>query len=920
MSLSIVPKKRVWLGRISLTGVYFALCAAFLLWALDETQFPRSVDNLFYDVCLRTVSRSVDVPAHVLLIDGPFTDKQSSERQIESDRLLVESVAKLSRLDARAIGISFPVSSELAEEIRAIHRQVVFVSSSDHELGDTTYPLASGAILRPMNGVYRDHYVQLGIHKPRSLEAAMAALMVIDTSHLPRQFYRIFFRGGAHSLPHTTTETLQNDHLTADLVAGKAVLIGLRATTNDARWSVPTTNGKVGMTPLEIRGHALNTLLVDRSIQRFPRWFTLLISMAAAFLGQCVFRRVNVRMAAATFVAMIAAVLGCAWLLLAWLHLWIPCVPLAAILTFCFAVAAEMRLVAAGTALRLLRIRREKKSVSNQPHDALSVEEDPWTDLVDLTFQMFYLRRLIILELPVGRDHLVPVKFVSCGPEDIQERRRDYRRSPYTDSLRNGPARPNKSRPFFVKDDPQDVEFLVPLTFGGKGVGFLAVSLYESVLEESPEFNKELDRLAKEIALLIAQHRSRRQQRLSMRGIAGKLLQRVPEDELFEEIEDANHLKMRRDALLDDVFQSSEIASAIYDAFGQLVTMNKAMFRALQNKGALPAQLTALESMAFLTHHETTECRNKIRRAIIDGRQQAILIESEGDASTKVLHVRPVSSAGVTSAVDPFEVQGIHYELVDTSILHQIQGVKKRLADNVFGKLEMELMQLKRSIAELNAEEMSSDRFHSLRHKMAQELSSSISNVAAYKSYLGKKASNDADEFMPVDACGVLRNAVRTVKPTAASREIDIAVDLPSGEYDVLANPHLLRVAFELTLKWLTQKARDESEIKIECDDAVTQLVIRYQNQAAGTSTERLQECLAGESTDADEFRQLRELQAWFARWDSRLSIHSNADDGLVVEMFLKRHQWSEHGDSGNGKLTKPHEEADTGHDEGIGR
>jgi len=101
----------------------------------------------------------------------------------------------------------------------------------------------------------------------------------------------------------------------------------------------------------------------------------------------------------------------------------------------------------------------------------LAEATDPWPEVQRFLTLHLNLSRSILLELPSSNHHVREVVSHGCSIDDIDERRRDVRRSPYAEAVSN--RQPTElSRPFLKPELATGVDFLTPLRFGPELVGF----------------------------------------------------------------------------------------------------------------------------------------------------------------------------------------------------------------------------------------------------------------------------------------------------------------------------------------------------------------------------------------------------------------------------------------------------------------
>ena len=293
-------------------------------------------------------------------------------------------------------------------------------------------------LVGPGRGIHRWH---TGIYPDDSddrgkisLEAAVAAMasrhQVGRLSARPREIpfgaFRVRFRGGPSCIPHVTDSDVLRNSLVPELISNRSVLIGWAPAENAIRMATPTS-WNVGLTPLEYRGHALETLLANDSIRTPNGLIRLCLPILLALFGYSMGRTFRLRWTITIAVVAVVTFGGASWILLLWQHLWIPSAPLAASFFAATTVAAFIRVK-----LQQVELRRSRTSQLASDLAIRLQSKCSWQDVTNLISHFVEWDRMVLMELPSGMDHLRVVWADKCNKHDIAEKRRDIMRSPYS--------------------------------------------------------------------------------------------------------------------------------------------------------------------------------------------------------------------------------------------------------------------------------------------------------------------------------------------------------------------------------------------------------------------------------------------------------------------------------------------------------
>ena len=122
------------------------------------------------------------------------------------------------------------------------------------------------------------------------------------------------------------------------------------------------------------------------------------------------------------------------------------------------------------------------------PPDFYELDEH-WAQVISFIDQTLNLNRVIFLEKVKGDHRVREVQALRCSLQDIDERRRDYERVPYSDAIaEGGPVRLERRLFFKGPGDGSAEQYLVPLVFGGEVQGFWAFDVDPAVVRSSLRF------------------------------------------------------------------------------------------------------------------------------------------------------------------------------------------------------------------------------------------------------------------------------------------------------------------------------------------------------------------------------------------------------------------------------------------------
>ncbi len=866
-------------------GAFVVIGIALSVACCDWIGLTSVVDGPLYDLSLRLKSTSPTDTTSVLLV---YANRETLESHADRTN---ELLARLTELHARAIGVVVPLADEVIHNLEA-HDNVVFAGDAT-QTNENTPGRGSVELQFDQTGVYRNHYVTRDFSDAgeMSLEAVLARRVLLRSECTIEGQFGIHFRGPPNSLPHIDEETVLRGDLIPELVSGRVVLIGYKQGKNSIGVTTPTTSASQQMSRLELHGHILHTLLGNRAILRLGVIGRLTLIVIVTCVVLLAYRKSSNRLTVTITIGTVLATLVCGWAVMHWFSLWLPLTSLIVIQGWCCLYVVERRLRFLSVATHQLALQDTVRQQSLQQR-VLSAH-DPWSEIAELTDQLFHSSRMAFLELPAGEIYLKIVKMLHCDENDIFERRRDSRRMPFSGAAEGARPFSLNVRPFLKQATHADEsQMLIPLMFGGELLGFIVVALDSAELSAQHDFEDRIHQLSQEIAALLAEcrglHREEQREQSWLRQIST-----IPEERSVVDLVRAEQLSQRRLAQLENAFESTDSAAAIYDAFGRMVTVNSRMLQLLQSQRVVASETNSIELLVTLTGRDLNECRRLLRQTVIERREQSLIITA-GDQrdGESVLHMCPIHAASENQNQSDLQVRGIYFELIQGSAFSEIHHWKDRVSHQICNTVNKQLDQLYLTTKELGREGEESAEIQRLVSLIKDDVYDLKSTISQSQSFLDQGMSDDAKMTLPADSLKILEGVLKRVEHESDHRGIVLDKEFPIEMSDALANPILLQRVFQTIVDVLLVNAYDNSKIRIEAEDEFVQVTYRFQNEGYGTATQHLRRSLEGTVDSADEFQRLKEINKWLEIWDGRMTVTSQMSEGISIELVLRCHHW----------------------------
>lgn len=813
--------------------LFVVAVGALIVWCAAELGALSALDDWMYDqvVGVQSHVRSRSHPVFLVYVDRSAAGNDPTH--------ISRIVDQLRTLEARGVGLTMMVPKGTWKST-ATFPVVTPGRTVSHQL------------LHPRRGVHRWHVGLPATAAPNivcSLESVLAEA-VMDRRSVAKGLYRVGFRGGPQCIPFVTGKDVLGGVLVRELVAGKTVLMGWSPDFNEPLLATPTS-GETGMSLLEFRGNALETLLLQDAAQ-IPAWqMRLLLLCCAILIGNVIGR--NFRLWWTTIIAVVAFVAygGVAWFLLLWQQLWIPSAPLAAGFTLAGVLASMVRVRQAHTEMRRSRTSQLGSEL------ALALESDyGWSDVAGFVHQFVDPERMVLLELPAGLAHLRVVHSENCEVDDIHEQRRDIMRAPYHVASERGDLIRLEKRPFFETQN-DEAQFLLPFLHGGEVVGFMAISIAKARLAQNIDFERRMSRLTQELGTLIA----RRQ------------------------IESTAHLPS---ALTEETSPNrQESPLAVYDLFGRLEMMNAPMIALCETMGLSVTDRSLFDLVAcLLDDRNFDETRRRLGRVIIDGQNVMTQVSLPEFDVSPTLRISPISKPS-----SAFNVEAICVAVLNPTSLRGIQHSKEELAERMMQPVLRNAARIwshtKNSLSDIEAEQTSGTHSQSKRDVQDETNPNIVTRTEVFpnpNAEAPSKGNNDqkGQTERSADAIDLLYRTQKRLKEPMSRRAIQLQIRCAETASLVAVQQELLGSVFELVVELLIARTPRGSQITVECEDSEPNLFIRFFNEV--TQHNKFRNGMQDQSlAKCQPMARLKVLQNNLAATGSRLQVLSLGDEILVT-------------------------------------
>jgi CheY-like chemotaxis protein/CHASE2 domain-containing sensor protein len=890
---------------IILAGVTFSINLAGVF------DFP---DAVLYDFTTRYSPARAATP-QVLVVAVDPKDRESS------DELWQRVLNALIKFEARQILFTFlPPNASPSFYKRAIAagniifgRSLWSTSSGMESARLEPWPVAIttlsrepsfGVVALPpgSDGIYRRqhawHTVQ-GQHYP-ALETQAIRQLGNSQWPIPDQSYWVNFQGGSGSLPIIELARLAQDRLIPELVQGRSVLIGLLPSPLTPNLHTPLGATATSDLPLLVfQGYALETLLHNNPIEKLDTPLILALLSFAVFANLIIYQWGGIRFGLWVTLGFLLVYAISAWLALTYTQRWPPVTALVTVQAGTFLLAFWYKALNEDRNIRSLIVNLSSRSREHTLPAGFYVSVEPWKQVVDLVRQTLDLNWLIFLERIPEQYYVREIAALHCDFKDIDERRRDYRRSPYSDAVAERRTLRLEQR-LFLKADATIDQYMAPLLFGGELLGFWAMGVSPAKIAANPDFFTLVDSFRDQIAEILYHRLQWQQQTQKPTNNLLRYLRLEGGESHSHTLNQALLAFEKRLHRLEQVFQSIDTAAIFYNPFGRVLQTNEAMAGILRRSRITAYEMTALDLLTTLCGIDFAEGRQTLQRVFIDHQKVVLPARLPGDAERRYsLCARPVLAAESTQLYRdatealPFQLQGILIELFDVTTLYDLSLVKSELAERVHRQLrdhfQAMLLALELNPETSREERRKQDRRKSSRLILEQQVHIAVNLLDQAQQYLltDLAAMQQLDSY-PVEPRGPLRVALARLAERAAERQIRINVEMPELISLVMADADTLHSILETLARVLIEDAVVGTELTVSLRQQEQWLLYDFQNQGFGMPNAKFQAWLSRDDSEATPlFRQLRAARRQIIAWKGVLQGASTLGQGIRFVLHL---------------------------------
>lgn len=738
------------------------------------------------------------------------------------------------------------------------------------------------------HGVYDSHWLHVdryGEQGPSPFWLATRGGAAGDAM-ADERFY-LNLAGGSARLFRLPLSQALHGGLVAELLQGKALLVGIRD--DNEQPTLYTPAGPV--TAAVYDGLALDSLLRGIPVRHAGWEFLPAAALLLAAASLFIYQSVPLRQGLWVGLGLSLLYIFSAWCALHYAAFWPPLAELLLLQALASILIYRQLILAEQRHLREMLALLEIKLLGRSTPAAFYQTEDHWLQVIDLVRQLFDLRRTIFLERIAGDHRLKEIQAFNCSLHDIDEKRRDYERSPYSSAIaENGPIQLDQQ--FLKQAGEQEVQFLVPLIFAGEVLGFWALSVLPARLQNVPGFSAMLGNFAEQLSQMLHYRREWRRRRQIEQDPLRSYLRLEAGATLSQNLRKSVALLDQRLGQLQDIFDELRGGCILYDLFGRVLMINRQMEQLAQAEAIKPFERPLADLLAELTAYPLSKVTGLLQHVIFHGGELQIPINLH-DQRFMMLTLKPLHAdlnRDDLGQAGPFYLQGVLFELNDASRFKTLSHMKDEVIARIFYRLRNDLGSMLLTTGLLER----SDLPDAQRKQIAAAVKEKIESMSPLLEQMQTRLTAGLDKLLednlahyPVDGLAPLCKAVTHAQEKRP--DIKLQLRIPALISLVLAAPTELADMLRDILDVMTQDTVHDGDLVVRVEESPSAIFYRFRNTGFGLPPERLAAYLESRATETDApYARLHRAMEHARLWGGEMSIQSELGEGMRIQLTLK--------------------------------
>ncbi|UZE94845.1 sensor histidine kinase [Alkalimarinus alittae] len=627
----------------------------------------------------------------------------------------------------------------------------------------------------------------------------------------------INFNQGSQPIPRYNAEKLISVGMIEELVKDKIILITPPLNNITTGLTTPYNNYAEPLSPSLVQAMALNTLINQTDIGMLKPWQTAMVCVLLFFFYLFTFQWLTIRLGIIIIFTSAISLLLIDWYIVSFHYFYLPVFSFIVSIIAALSTAIPLHRITEQNIIETLRFNILSQLKSKKtPHSFYQVE-DPWNQIIVFINQHLLLNRSILLER-VENDHRVKeIKSLGCSISDIAERRRDYQRYPYDQSLLQQIPLDLENRHYFKESFEGEKQYLIPLRFAEEVLGFWAFTVIPDDNWDQNKFFSNINIFAKQIAHLIHNRKTFNYEDRINRKLVTKLLNFNLGMNNHKSLKTAVDGLDHRLRVMEGIFDGMSSAAILYDLFGQIMSSNQLMDQLALESHLSIYDLTSLDLITQACGISQDEARRRLRHVVMNSASVDLPLADLIESRQYLLRIRsikpqPQTTGSINDSSLPFELLGILFEFINVTPIQQRFTTDIVAYENLYSILRNDLSSL--SLCQLQLS-LSPDADQKLMTQISQTLQHSSEILSNAETLLNDAANNQAPTGKLLHPLPLLKRALLEFKEPAAQAKISFNTALPSFTSLIFIAEDALDSLLRHSLNLLVNDAIPDTEIKV---------------------------------------------------------------------------------------------------------
>ncbi|WP_348708540.1 hypothetical protein [uncultured Pseudoalteromonas sp.] len=518
------------------------------------------------------------------------------------------------------------------------------------------YPYAGSEYCMPKVEIWATY--QMRIPAADNLECESVWQAVFNYNHDKSKL--INFRLDVSALPKFTAKRILNFDVMSEQLEDKVLIVGQQAAEFNVNIHAPKLEGLND--PLLLFAYIADSIEKNSTINELN--FAISVVFAQVFVFTLLFFYQKISISYSFLVAFGITIFWCAagYFLVNFTKLFIP---IGQYITLTFATliwVVVARKISEDKELTADVNNIQQMMMGRYIPQSFIEHPSPWDPIIQLISQQLDLEKSIFLARKEDDHRVVEIRAINCQLDDIQEMRRDYQRTPYSNALKSlGIVKIN--RPFFKQVIKGEIEFIAPLVYAGDVRGFWALSIVPNQSFHQQAFEKNVNKFAAQVAELLFHYHIFKTTQAKNRTLLNRLLTFKLHESVSQKVKSSLNEMEQKLTTLEMVFNHTSPATVLFNLFGQIIQTNASLEHFAKLHQIAIFETTALDLLCRSCALDIETAKGKLRYITLN--KATVELPANLDKHSYTLIIRALhSDNSQTASGAPFQVSGILFEFI----------------------------------------------------------------------------------------------------------------------------------------------------------------------------------------------------------------------------------------------------------------